>query len=257
MNNPAASRLIMWRSVFLVVVLVALVAESRSKIHPLSVHKTIMEKLNVKRQTTDQDDECVEAKLNKTLPGTECEAGVKVIEQTLDDAFNEAEDNQVLFNLIFQLICIPECGNVFLQAAAECETFLDEIPGSGEFFVGLCANNQGTPCYTYFDSAINASIDVAVCYSVYQQTETCQCEDELKSAVESQGCCLTVYQNFVQISAAASGFEYNPNEVYGYCNVRNPGDCSNSPLILPGASVGVVCSISAIAAAVLLALAAN
>ena len=248
--------MMMWRSVFLVVVLAALVAESRSKIHPLSVHKTIMEKLNVKRQTTDQDDECLEAKLNKTLPGAECEAGVKDIEQALDDALNEAEDDQAFFNLIFQLICIPECGNAFLQAAAECGT-LEETPGSGEFFVGLCANNQGTPCYTYFDSAINASIDIAVCYGVYQQTQTCQCEDELRLAAESQGCCLTVYQNFFQISAAAGGFEYNANEVYRYCNVRNPGSCSNSPLILPGASAGVIASISATAAAVLLALAAK
>ena len=246
----------MWRSVFLVVVLVALVAESRCKIHPLSVHKTIMEGLNVKRQTTDQDDECVEAKLNKTLPGSECEERVKDIEEALDDALNEAEDDQAFFNLIFQLICRPECGNVFLQAELECGT-LDEIPGSGEFFVGLCANNQGTPCYSYYYSAINASIDTAFCYDVYQQTQTCQCEEELKSAVESQGCCLTVYQNFARAVAASEGFVYNPNEVYRYCSVRNPGECNNSPLTLPGSSVGVVASISAIAAAVLLTFAAN
>ena len=248
--------MMMWRSVFLVVVLAALVAESRSKIHPLSVHKTIMEKLNVKRQTTDQDDECVEAKLNKTLSGSECEARVQDIERALDDALNEAEEDQVFLNMIFQLICRPECGNAFLQAELECGT-LDEIPGFGEFFVGLCANNQGTSCYTYLDSALNASIDTAICYGVYQQTQTCQCEEELKSAAESQGCCLTVYQNFFQISAAAEGFEYNANEVYGYCNVRNPGSCSNSPLILSGASAGVIASISATAAAILLALAAK
>ena len=248
--------MMMWRSVFLVVVLAALVAESRSKIHPLSVHKTIMEKLNVKRQTTDQDDECVEAKLDKALSGTECEESAQDIEQALDDALNEAEEDQILLNLIFPLICRPECGNAFLQAELECGT-LDETPGSGEYFVGLCANNQGTPCYSYYYSAINASIDTAFCYGVYQGTQTCQCEEELKSAVESQGCCLTVYQNFARAVGASEGFVYNPNEVYGYCNVRNPGDCSNSPLTLPGASVGVVASISAIAAAVLFALTAN
>ena len=247
--------MIMWRSVFLVVVLAALVAESRSKIHPLSVHKTIMEKLNVKRQTTDSLDECVEAKLNKTLPGTECVARVKEIEEAYYEALNEAEEDEVFFNLIFELICRPECGHVFLQAESECGD-LDK-PGSEEVLVGLCGNNEGTPCYTYFASAMNASIHTGVCYVLYQETQTCQCEEELKSAVESQGCCLTVYQDFYQALVVSEGIVYNPNEVYGYCNVRNPESCSNSPLIPSGASAGVVASISSIAAAILFALAAN
>ena len=247
--------MMMWRSVFLVVVLAALVTESRSKIHPLSVYETIMEKLNVKRQTTDSLDECVEAKLNKTLPGTECVARVKEIEETYYEALNEAKEDEVFFNLIFELICRPECGNVFLQAESECGD-LDK-PGSEEVLVGLCGNNEGTPCYTYFASAMNASIHIGVCYVHYQETQTCQCEDELKSAVESQGCCFTVYQDFYQAFVISEGIVYNPNEIYGYCNVRNPGSCSNSPLILPGASAGVVASISSMAAAILFALAAN
>ena len=219
----------MWRSV-VVLLFIALVnvAESHSKIHPLSVHKTITENLNVKRQTPEQNG-CVEAKVNQTLPGSECEARVNDIEIALNDAVEEVEDDQDFLNLAFQVFCKPECGNLFLETYEECGV-LDDVPGFGELFIGICSNNQGTPCYSYFYSAINASTDTAFCYLNYQQTQTCQCEDKLKSAVESQGCCLTVYQNFFQTSAASKGLEYNPNEVYGYCNVRDPGSCSNSTL---------------------------
>ena len=246
--------MMMWRTVFLVVVLAALVAESRRNFHLVSVHETIMEKLNVKRQTTDSLDECIEAKLNKTLPGSECVARVKEIEEAYYEALNEAEEDEVFFNLIFELICRPECGNVFLQAESECGNV--DKPGSEEVLVELCGNNEGTPCYTYFASAMNASIHTGVCYVHYQETQTCQCEDGLKSAVESQGCCLTVYQDIYQALVVSEGIVYNPNEVYGYCNVRNPGSCSNSPPILPGSSASVVASISSMAAVVLLALAA-
>ena len=68
----------MWRSM-VVLLFIALVAESHSKIHPLSVHKTITENLNVKRQIPEQNG-CVEAKVNQTLPGSECEARVNDIE---------------------------------------------------------------------------------------------------------------------------------------------------------------------------------
>ena len=175
---------------------------------------------------------------------------VNDIENALRDAANEVEDDQDFLNLAFQVLCLPECGNVFLDVYEECGIF-DETPGFRELFIGLCGNNQGTPCYQYYDSALNASLDTAVCYDNYRQTRMCQCENELRTAVESQGCCLTVYQDFVQAIAVSSGFVYNPDEVYGYCNVRNPGDCNNSPL---GGASGVACSIFAVATAVLLAL---
>ena len=209
-----------------------------------------MKKLNDKRQTPQQDiDLCVEAEIDERVSGSQCKTRVNDIEIALGDAANEVEDDQDFLNLVFQVFCSPECGNVFLEAYEDCGVF-DVTPRFREFFIGICGNYRGTPCYSFFDSAINASIDTTLCYFDYQQTQMCQCEDELRTAVESQGCCLTVYQDFFQAIATSREDAYNLDEVYGYCNVSNPGDCNNSPL---GAS-GVACSMFAVATAVLLAL---
>ena len=61
----------------MILLFAALVDKSCSALHPLSVRKAMMEKL--KRQTPEQD-ECVEAKINETLPGSECVASVKGVE---------------------------------------------------------------------------------------------------------------------------------------------------------------------------------
>ena len=127
----------MWRSV-VVLLFIALVAESHSKIHPLSVHKTITDNLNVKRQTPEQDG-CVEAKVNQTLPGSKCEAHVNCIEIALK--LKKPKMTKDFLNLAFQVYCKPECGNLFLEAYEECGV-LDNVPGFWEFFIGICSNNQ-------------------------------------------------------------------------------------------------------------------
>ena len=163
----------MWSSIFVVLLFTVLVDESCSTLHPLSVRMAMMEKL--KRQTPEQY-QCVEAKINETLPGSECVASVKGVEIALESEVEEIEANKNVINIAFQELCKPECGNTFLQAIQECGSFESQL-GVREFFIGICGNNQGTPCYRYFDGATNITLNTYFCYSAYQETQTCQWEE--------------------------------------------------------------------------------
>ena len=231
----------------LVVVIVAFFVLSQGKIHPRTAYRE-MKKLDTNKRQTPEQDQCVDAKIEEKFNNSEC-AGE--IESVLDAIISDTEDDQGVVNAAFRLFCLPECGTIFLEAEDECGV-LDA--DSRNFFVGICGNNQGTPCYEYYDETLEFSTTSFVCYFNSKIRSTCQCQSELLSAVEEQGCCINVYQDYVQARAeeGSGGFIYRPDELYGFCDVRQPNDCNNSPL--GGSAALVSASILSVAAALLLAL---
>ena len=232
----------------LVVVIVAFFVLSQGKIHPRTAYRE-MKKLDTNKRQTPEQDQCVDAKIEEKFNNSECEKSAGDIESVIDAILAETEDDQGVVNAAFQLFCLPECGTIFLEAEDECGV-LDA--DSRNFFVSICGNNQGTPCYEYFDEAIEFLQPSIVCYFNATLGFPCQCRSQLLSAVGEQGCCINVYQDLAQaIADDSGGFNYRPDELYGFCDVRQPNDCNNSPL---GGSAAVSASILSVAAALLLAL---
>ena len=246
----------MLRSVALVVIIGTLVGLSESKIHPRSAYREVAKKLEIHRRQTPEQDACVDAKVEEKLNNDlACVKRVAELESVVDAVVGETEDDQSAVNAAFQILCLPECGTIFLEAEDECGLY-DDSPGSRNFFVGLCGNNEGTPCYEYFDRALEFSVNVSIScyYSTVSSGSSCQCKSELALEVEEQGCCINVYQDFARaIAEEIPGVnDYQPNQLYGFCDVRQPNDCNNSPL--QSSSVRLEYTILAVAAAFLLAL---
>ncbi|CAI8047514.1 hypothetical protein GBAR_LOCUS26258 [Geodia barretti] len=245
----------MLRSVALVVIIGTLVGLSESKIHPRSAYREVAKKLEIHRRQTPEQDACVDAKLEEKLnKNSTCIQRVADLESVVDAILEDTEDDQSAVNLAFQILCLPECGPIFLEAEDECGLY-DDSPGSRNFFVGLCGNNEGTSCYEYFYRALRFSADVSVsCYINVSLGSSCTCKSELASEVEVQGCCINVYQDFFQavVEEGSGDTKYEPNILYGSCDVRQPNDCNNSPL--QSSSVRLEYTILAVAAAFLLAL---
>ena len=230
----------------LVVVMVVFFALSQGKIHPRTAYRKL-KKLDTNKRQTPEQDQCVDAKIEENLSNSECMKRAGELESVIDAVLADTEDDQGVVNAAFQLFCLPECGTIFLEAEDECGV-LDV--DSRNLFVGLCGNNNGTPCYEYFYEALEFSQTSIVCYFNATLGFPCQCRSQLLSAVGEQGCCINVYQDLAQ-AIAEERFIYRPDELYGFCDVRQPNDCNNSPL---GGSAAVSASILSVAAALLLAL---
>jgi hypothetical protein len=245
----------MLRSVALVVIIGTLVGLSESKIHPRSAYREVAKKLELHRRQTPEQDACVDAKIDEKLNNdSTCFQRVAELEFVVDAILADTEDDQSAVNLAFQILCLPECGLIFLEAEDECGVY-DDSPGSRNFLVGLCGNNEGTLCYEYFDRALEFLANVSIrCYIRVRLGSSCQCKSELESEVEEQGCCINVYQDFTRavVEEGSAGYDYQPNLLYGSCDVRQPNDCNNSPL--QSSSVRLEHTILAVAVAFLLAL---
>jgi hypothetical protein len=242
-------------SVALVVIVGTLVGLSESKIHPRSAYREVAKKLEIHTRQTPEQDACVDAKVEIKLNNdSACVKRVAELESVVDAVIGETEDDQSAVNAAFQIICLPECGTIFLEAEDECGLY-DDSPRSRNFLVGLCGKNEGTSCYEYFDRAQEFSVNVSIsCYIRVKLGSSCQCKSELESEVEEQGCCMNVYQDFFQavVEEGSGDTKYEPNILYGSCDVRQPNDCNNSPL--QSSSVRLEYTILAVAAAFLLAL---
>ena len=245
----------MLRSVALVVIIGTLVGLSESKIHPRSAYREVAKKLELHRRQTPEQDACVDAKIEeKLVDDSACFQRVAELESVVDAILADTEDDQSAVNLAFQILCLPECGPIFLEAEDECGVY-DDSPGLRNVLVGLCGNNEGTPCYEYYYRAFEFSANVSIiCYFRVRLGSSCQCKSELESEVEEQGCCINVYQDFVRVivKEGSDGYDYQPNQLYGSCDVRPPKGCNNSPL--QSSSVRLEQTILAVAVAFLLAL---
>ena len=125
---------------------------------------------------------------------------------------------------IFRTFCIPDCGNVVLDAFVDCGISREERNTAA----GLCGSNEnGDTCYELISGGVDLLINALSCA---QQTE-CNCGSILEE-VERQGCCIVDINDHInRQSDSLFGVDFDLGEVYDNCNVDVPErGCNNSPL---------------------------
>lgn len=105
------------------------------------------------RQTPSSDVQCVLDKFDESYRGNnslfvaDCRS---VISLLLEDDSDDSDDDldQAEANIIFNTLCIPDCGNIVLKAAADCGSLnASEI----QYSRALCGvNDNGDTCYEIF-----------------------------------------------------------------------------------------------------------
>ena len=227
-------------------------ALAESKIHPRSIPREVIKRMNMKRQMSTED-QCVDDKLESALENSDCDASI--VELLIVSLSSDYEDEDELGLLAgFRIFCTPECGIPILEVHDECNYF-DDSPFLRELLVGLCATNEkGAACYITFESAFAFINDTEIgCYLLSKLSEKCQCRDDLLPAVEEQGCCINLYHEAIRsVLEENTDIVYKPNELYTeYCDIDLPGDCDNSPI---GGSVPIGYTLFSIATAAVLAM---
>ena len=97
------------------------------------------------------------------------------------------------------------------------------------------------PCYNFYSRVVNYFINTEIdCYVDQGLSGTCNCRSQLMTEVQSQGCCINVYQNYFEaVSRNSSNFSYDPKEIYEVCNVDQPENCSSMALVFTLAIISI------------------
>ena len=77
-----------------------------------------------------------------------CKTGVEEAENDLDDDDDDLSQSDV--NAIFGVLCIPDCGNLFIGAADDCGYFDGDDAPSKDLFIGMCGTNQNEKSATKY-----------------------------------------------------------------------------------------------------------
>lgn len=159
---------------------------------------------------------------------SECRSAITIS----NDLASSDRDNFGLpsnFTALYRIFCIPECGDVLIDAYNDCGVF--DGPEDEEYAVALCgANQNGDFCYEIFTDNVNLFLTSLSCYRNYTvaTSRRCDCQSELAEGVAEQGCCIDALHDFVN-TLDLSG--YMAEDVYDVCNVNLPVEgCNNSPL---------------------------
>ena len=144
----------------------------------------------------------------------------------------------------FRTFCIPDCGNVVIDAFTACGASREET----NFFAALCGSNaNGGTCYEIFAGTINLLSNALSCSGGAE----CDCSS-ISEEVTRQGCCIVNFNE--NLDDEDLGQDFDLNDVYDMCNIDVPErECNNSPL--SGSSSVHASYISAVA--ILLALFVN
>ena len=184
-----------------------------------------------KRQASDDINkvfQCDSEKLDTVIQGSHfvlnCKsAGIQEFDFSIID-FNDSSLLQSVVTGVYQILCIPECGDVILDAYNDCGVF-DVFPGEEKYFIGGCGKNQnGDFCYEIFSDAIDLFDTELSCDT---SMGTCSCQSELSAGITNQGCCIDAYHSLFESVDIST---YNPGSLYSACDVNLPKGCNNSPL---------------------------
>ena len=185
----------------------------------------LFRRVNVKRQASDVD-QCVNDRLEAASADEVCMIG--------ENEINTEGDDQRTINEIYEVFCRPNCKDLILTVTDECGGFIGS-PGLKEFISGLCDTNMNSqPCYTFFNRAFDFIVDTEIdCFVNEALNNTCNCRSELMAEVQTQGCCINVYQKYFDTATQDifSGFSYDPREIYEGCNVGQPEQCNSMALV--------------------------
>ena len=133
--------------------------------------------------------------------------------------FNLATASQSTINAVYRTLCLPDCGNVYLDAYAACG---DDFQRST--IVSLCSSNEnGNLCYELHVENLALINNAFSCSTGPQQ---CDCL-QLSEGVTRQGCCINVLHDVYKSMGVFGPLE----EAYGDCSITLPETrCNNGPL---------------------------
>ena len=203
-------------------VFAAVVCSGNCKMPSKQILNELFKRVDFKCQASDN---CVNDKLEAASADEVCMIG--------DDEISTERDNQQTINEIYEAFCRPNCKDLILRATDECGGFRD-FPGLREFISGVCDTNMnGESCYSFFNRAVDYVVGTEIdCYVDQVLSGTCNCQSELMTEVQVQGCCINVYQNYLEtVFRNTSNFSYDPKEIYEGCNVDQPEECSSMALV--------------------------
>ena len=133
--------------------------------------------------------------------------------------FDLSRASQSTINTVYRTLCVPECGDVFLDAYAACGNDFQR-----NILVSLCSSNEnGNLCYEIYVE--NVAL-ITNAFSCTTNSGQCDCF-QLSEGVTRQGCCINVLHDVVRSMGTLGQLE----EVYGNCGVALPEtNCNNSLL---------------------------
>ena len=177
-----------------------------------------------KRQADDDDMlvQCALEKFNTFYQGntsnivSQCRS---IFTSGLD--FVSDDDSAVLD---FRTLCMPECGNVVIDAFIACGASRED----GNTVAAFCgSNDDGDTCYEIYSGSIDLLGNALSC-----SAETgCDC-GSISEEVRRQGCCIVALNDNVnRQDDSVFGEDFDLNKVYANCNIDVPErGCNNSPL---------------------------
>ena len=188
-------------------VIAAVICFGNCKIPSKEIFNGLFRRVDFKRQASDID-QCVNDRLEAASADEGCMVGIDIINNN-------------------ETFCRPNCKDLILRAIDECGGFRD-YPGLRKFYSGLCDKNMnGEPCYSFFNRGINyVGHTENFCFFDLVVNNTCTCRSELMTEVQVQGCCINVYQDYLEAVLPAN-YSYNTNVIYEGCNVDQIEECSS------------------------------
>ena len=129
--------------------------------------------------------------------------------------------NQSAINIHYRTVCIPECGNVVLDAFDDCGVFnIENIEGQRSYTAGLCGSNEnGSFCYEYISDSGRLIVNADSC------SDECDC-DGISEIIQREGCCIDGVNRLDLFDD-----RFNLNDAYTKCRISVPDTgCNNSPL---------------------------
>ena len=189
----------------------------------------------IKRQQTSgctndralqQDSQCMEIvdRVNRLLGSL-----TALNTQSLANVQSSLSNLQSSYSEVFRVFCVPECGNALMNLYEDCGVF-DTTPALKDYFIGLCATNKhGDVCYEHYVSSITWIVQGITCSSLNKYSDTCSCKSKLDTAIETIGCCVNVYEDY--LIPSSNGF-YSSSALYADCNAQAPENCNNSPITI-------------------------
>ena len=186
-----------------------------------------------KRQNPTELQQCITAKLNFAFRRntsrfvSDCRlAAMQAVIIDRSDAINLKSR----IYTTFPTFCIPECGDVVLDAYKACGYFdVSLLPGIEKFTTSLCGTNKnGDKCYRHYANASSLYNFVVSCFNYQSRYSACRptCISQISGNVSEQGCCFDVYYNLISDAD-------DSREIYGVCSSNIPTDTeckNNSPI---------------------------
>ncbi len=150
--------------------------------------------------------------------------------------------------LQFRTFCLPNCGQVLIDAWESCGALEDAVVSSfAHLLAGMCGSNDDRFCYNDFNPLVGFLNGAINCTREYFATGQCSsfCSTGARDAVQTYGCCVNVILDFesslndqVDFRTSVTGRYTNGqfNKVFSECGTERPPRCTNNPLMISAAS---------------------